>query len=482
MRTRRSPVIVGRSKWGLSVLATLVLTLVAMALTPVASATIPTFPSLSGSMTVDRSTAAPGDVVTFTIDVSQIPRGTKALTVEDTVPAGLLIESSVEPSACSRTDATWSCTPGTETALSIRIHTIVEDSARGKELVNRAVIDARSRERVEDSEDEHEHDHDSGDEDDEESSSVNVEASVRIIASDISIRLGATQSVAMPGEPLNYRIELENRGAGPAVDASVVARLPAGVISNSVYPRPTRIEGDRLTWSLAEIPVGSYAYLFNASFAPTASVSHILASAAVSYVDSNGDSPQRLEAVLSLPVAAVPPSIPSAPAFLPPLGAIGMMFGASAAGLLLAQRFVLSPRPARMRIDQMFLLHRSGLLMKHFSSAHLVGRDPDIQGAMLTAVQNYLENSVDASAGPLRQITFGGRDIIFANGGNAILAAVIRKGDPSVFFAKAPRFLADLEARGGDALANWDGVAERLDGVDGAFRDFTKGLLAHRGT
>jgi hypothetical protein len=163
------------------------------------------------------------------------------------------------------------------------------------------------------------------------------------------------------------------------------------------------------------------------------------------------------------------------------LGTIGMMFAASAAGLFLVQRFVLAPRPARLRIDQMFLLHRSGLLMKHFSS-RLGGGDPDIQGAMLTAVQNYLENSVDASAGPLQQITFGGRDIIFANGGNAILAAVIRKGDPSVFFAQAPRFLADLEARGGDALANWDGVAERLNGVDGAFRDFTKGLLAHRGT
>jgi uncharacterized repeat protein (TIGR01451 family) len=433
-------------------------------------------------MTVDRSTAEPGEVVTFTIDVSGIPSGTTTLTVEDTVPAGLRIESSVEPSACSRTDATWSCTPGTETALSIRIHTIVEESARGKELVNKAVIDARSQQRGGDSEDEGEHDSD--DENDDgggESSAVNVEASVRIIASDISIRLGATQSVARPGEPLNYRIELENRGAGPAVDASVVARLPAGVISDSVYPRPTTSEGDRLTWSLAEIPVGSYVYMFNASFAPSAIVSHILASASVSYVDSNGDSPQLLEAVLSLPVAAEPPSVPSAPESAVPLGAIGMMFAASAAGLLLVQRFVLSPRPARLRIDQMFLLHRSGLLMKHFSGTHLGARDPDIQGAMLTAVQNYLENSVDASAGPLRQITFGGRDIIFANGGNAILAAVIRKGDPSVFFARAPRFLADLEARGGDALANWDGVAERLNGVDGAFRDFTKGLLAHRG-
>jgi len=272
-----------------------------------------------------------------------------------------------------------------------------------------------------------------------------------------------------------------NGGAGPAVDASVTARLPAGVTSDSVYPRATTVAGDRLTWYLSQIPVGSHVFLLNASFVPTAIVAHVLASASVSYVDSNGDTPQLLEAVLALPVASDPPTAPSSPEASLPLGAVGLMLAAAAGGLLLVQRFVLSPRPTRLRIDQMFLLHRGGLLMKHFS-AGVGGGDPDIQGAMLTAVQSYLENSVDSSAGPLRQITFGGREIIFANGGNAILAAVIRKGDPAVFFAQAPRFLADLEARGGAAIANWDGVAERLDGIDDAFRDFTKELLTHRGT
>jgi hypothetical protein len=159
-----------------------------------------------------------------------------------------------------------------------------------------------------------------------------------------------------------------------------------------------------------------------------------------------------------------------------------MMLAAAGVGLALVQKFVLSPRPVRLRIDQMFLLHRSGLLLKHFSARGLVAGDPDIQGGMLTAVQSYLENAVDASAGPLRQIAFGGRDIIFANGPSAILAAVVRRGDPGVFFARAPGFLADLESRTGTMLANWDGVEERLHGVEGAFRTFTKELIAHRGS
>ncbi len=479
MRTRKSPKTVGRPRIGLPLLAASILSLLALSLSPATSASLQPFHGLSGTMVADRTVAAPGDLVTFTIEISNIPTKTTLVTVDDSVPTGLRIDSSSEPTGCSRANATWSCDPGVETSLVIRLTTFVEESARGKDLINQAVIDTRSGQRESDGEEEG--GHDSGGGDSGHNDPVTVNASVRIIASDLSIRLVATQSVARPGETLNYRIDLRNDGAGPAVNASVTARLPAGVTSESVYPRPAIVGGDRLTWYLSQIPVGSQAFLFNASFVPTAIVAHILASASVSYVDSNGDTPQLLEAVLTLPVASVPPTVPAAPEASLPLGAIAMIFGASAVGLLLVQRFVLSPRAPRLGIDQMFLLHRSGLLMKHFS-AHVGGGDPDIQGAMLTAVQSYLETSVDSSAGPLRQITFGGRDIIFANGGNAILAAVIRKGDPAVFFAKAPAFLADLDARSGPALVNWDGVADRLEGMDVAFQDFTKGLLAHRGT
>ena len=472
MRLRRSPTTVGRPRLGLPFLATLILSLFALGVVPASSAMLQPFHDLSATMTADRSVAAPGDLVTFTIDISYIPSATGVVTVDNSLPAGLTLDSTTEPSGCTATGTTWSCAPGEETSLSIRLRAIVEESARGKQLLNTAVIDTRSLQR----------DGDRGDGERDDSNPVTVQATVRIIASDLSIRLLATQSVAHAGECLNYRIEVLNDGAGPAVDASVTARLPEGVTSDSVYPPATTVVADRVTWEVSQVPVGSRVFLLNASFAPAVVVAHILAAASVSYVDAKGDTPLLLESALTLPVASIPPGGPSAPPpSVVPFGAIGLLFAASASGLLLVQRFVLSPRPSRLRIDQMFLLHRSGLLMKHFS-AHVGGGDPDIQGAMLTAVQSYLETSVDASAGPLQQITFGGRDIIFANGGNAILAAVIRNGDPAEFFKQAPGFLAALEARGGDTFAHWDGVAEGIEGVDDAFNGFTKGLLEYRGT
>jgi uncharacterized repeat protein (TIGR01451 family) len=452
-------------------LAVAVLAFIALCLAPTTSASLAPLQSLAARMSVDQPYAAPGDAVTFTIDVTKIPGDATTLTINDSLPVGLRFDSSSEPTACARAGTVWSCNPSGVTNVSIAIHLRVELGARGKDLVNHATINVFVGDR--------------GVEPEEAGGapqSVEVQAIVQIVASDITIRLGAAQVAATPGQPLNYRIDLLNGGVGPAVNATIVATLPQGAQSDSVYPRPTKVDGQRLEWSVDAIPVGSYQFLFNASFLPEGSVPSILASASVTYVDSNGVSPQREETAFTLPVvAAQPPGGASTAGTIEPLSTIAMTFAAAGAGLVLVQKFVLSPRPARLRIDQLFLLHRSGLVMNHFAVRHLGAGDPDIQGAMLTAVQSYLENSVDASAGPLLQIGFGARDIIFANGGNAILAAVIRKGDPAVFFATAPGFLRTIEDRNGPALDNWDGMSEKLDGIDGAFRSFTKDLLAHRG-
>ena len=471
MRTRRSPTHTGPSGSIAVLLAMAVLAFIALSLAPSTSAALAPLQGLAAQMSVDQPYAAPGDAVTFTIDVTKIPRDATTLTVNDSLPAGLRFDSSSEPTACARAGTVWSCNPSGVTNVSIAIHSRVEPGARGKDLVNHATINSSVGDR--------------GAEPEEAGGaplSVEVQAIVQIIASDITIRLGAAQVAATPGQPLNYRIDLLNGGVGPAVNATIVATLPQGGQSDSVSPRPTKVDGQRLEWFVDAIPVGSYTFLFNASFRPEESVPSILASASVTYVDSNGVSPQREETAITLPVVAIqPPGGSLSAETIESLGTIAMMFAATGGGLALVQRFVLSPRTPRLRIDQMFLLHRSGLVMNHFAARHMGAGDPDIQGAMLTAVQSYLENSVDASAGPLQQIGFGARDIIFANGGNAILAAVIRKGDPAVFFATAPGFLRTLEDRNGPALDNWDGMSEKLDGIDGAFRSFTKDLLAHRG-
>ena len=445
---------------------------------------------LAGAMNVDTPVASVGEIVTFTIDVSQIPSKTRTLEIADSLPAELRLDSSMEPGACPRTGTSWSCTLEGQASLSISLRANVEEAGRGKLLVNRAQIVASGAggdDGGSGGDDGGEHDVDGGKQYEDGAITVAVEAGVQVdsttvptLRSEIAVRLAASQTVATPGGSLNYRIELANGGTGPAQDAVVVARLPKDVTVVSSFPSIAIVTNDGLQWNVDEIPVGSHVYLFNASFAPTGQVTEVLAGAFVTYVDSDGQTPLSRESNLSLQVSVGPPAIPSEPEIPVPWGTIALLLGAAGAGLLLVQRFLLTPHPVGLRVQQLFLLHRSGLLLKHFSLRWPRASDPDILGAMLTVVRTYLEKAVDPSAGPLRQICFGGRDILFAKGAFATLAAVVGKGDSGLFFRKAPRFLANLEAHGGTALANWDGVADRLGDVEGSFRTFTKDLTSRR--
>src|SRR5438046_3148744 len=116
--------------------------------------------------------------------------------------------------------------------------------------------------------------------------------------------------------------------------------------------------------------------------------------------------------------------------------------------------------------EEVFLLHRSAILLKHFSSDPTRDMDSDILGGMLAAVRMFVEDSMHPSAGPLQEIRFRGGSIVFVTGKNAAVAALNARGNHVLFTHRARGILRDFERRNGAALTNFDGVAGRLDGVD----------------
>src|SRR5438876_2351969 len=131
--------------------------------------------------------------------------------------------------------------------------------------------------------------------------------------------------------------------------------------------------------------------------------------------------------------------------------------------------------PHRFRADQgsgadeIFLLHRSGVLLKHFSPDRDRVMDSDILGGMLAAVRMFIEDSMNPSAGALQEIRFSGGSIVFVTGQNAALAALNARGNRARFANRAMGLLREFENLNGDALSNFDGLAGRLDGVDALF-------------
>lgn len=82
-------------------------------------------------------------------------------------------------------------------------------------------------------------------------------------------------------------------------------------------------------------------------------------------------------------------------------------------------------------VNELFLIHRNtGLMMVRRSRREVLALDQDAVASMLTAIQNFLRQSLtDIAEDPLRTVEMGGASLWLINGPDAILAAVI-EGEP----------------------------------------------------
>src|SRR3989454_11412620 len=76
------------------------------------------------------------------------------------------------------------------------------------------------------------------------------------------------------------------------------------------------------------------------------------------------------------------------------------------------------------RIEDIFLLHRSGLLLKHYTRRLRPNVDSDVLSGMLVAVQGFIKDSFRGEQGNLNEIRFGEIRIVIIEGEGTIMAAV----------------------------------------------------------
>jgi len=83
------------------------------------------------------------------------------------------------------------------------------------------------------------------------------------------------------------------------------------------------------------------------------------------------------------------------------------------------------------QVEQVFLLHRpSGLLLQHVAAGTISAQDPDLVSGMLTAVQDFVNESFGTRDGStLESLRVGDRLILVQERSGVVLAAVIR-GEP----------------------------------------------------
>ena len=123
-------------------------------------------------------------------------------------------------------------------------------------------------------------------------------------------------------------------------------------------------------------------------------------------------------------------------------------------------------RDGHGEMEDVFLLHRSGLLLKHYTRRLRPNMDSDVLSGMLVAVQEFIKDSFRGEAGTLDEIRFGELRIKVLEGKWTIIASLIRGEATREHALQMAAALRDLETRYEDLLIDWDGTMDRIPEVD----------------
>jgi hypothetical protein len=165
---------------------------------------------------------------------------------------------------------------------------------------------------------------------------------------------------------------------------------------------------------------------------------------------------------------AAPPSTPLWVMAAPPAAAGTAMVG------LAAYR-----RTRRPKIEQVFLMHTSGMLIQHWAVGESPVRDIDILSAMFVVLKDFVRDSFREKEGGLSELQFGDSHMLMAEGQHSILATVVSGGRLNGLPGQIQEAVRDFEARNGGSLPDWSGHLDALDGAGDVIDNLVRGRYGH---
>ncbi|HLQ42860.1 MAG TPA: choice-of-anchor R domain-containing protein [Thermoplasmata archaeon] len=124
------------------------------------------------------------------------------------------------------------------------------------------------------------------------------------------------------------------------------------------------------------------------------------------------------------------------------------------------------------RIDEIFLVHWSGVLIVHLSKTIKSATDRDILAAMLTTIQQFAREAfVEWQGHDIRRIDLGGQKVFLRRGSYTYLAAVVRGRKPGSLASRMARSVVEFEGIFEPKLEEWDGALETLVGAEEMLAD-----------
>jgi len=129
-----------------------------------------------------------------------------------------------------------------------------------------------------------------------------------------------------------------------------------------------------------------------------------------------------------------------------------------------------------LTIDEVFLVHRSGVLIQHLrqGSTPDLRKDDDLVASMFVAIQDFVRDSFHTKA-TLDELSFAGRKAAVLRGRYLILAALVSRGNPRYLFPQMKAVERAMQRAHGAALVDWDGRVTSLDQAGPILQSFLAG-------
>lgn len=119
-------------------------------------------------------------------------------------------------------------------------------------------------------------------------------------------------------------------------------------------------------------------------------------------------------------------------------------------------------------ITDVFIVHRDGTLVNHVSSGGKLERSKYSMSGMLTAIQDFVSDSLDSKDGDeLNEISHGDNRILLEHGKYVYLALVCTGEAPSEIRKKMRKVLRQVERDYKNELKLWDGDEDKVKAIGG---------------
>ncbi len=283
-------------------------------------------------------------------------------------------------------------------------------------------------------------------------------STILLNAPDVGINLDASATRLEVGEALLLNLTMDNSGKASAT-GWLNLTLPDGFeyLGTESGAYDATVENGLVSWAISTLPPETDVVLgVRLQLVGDHGLTALRFS--LTFSDGKGSQPRTINSntVFVEPVP-VGPDVGSL--LLWPLIAAVLL----TAGFLVVRRWM---QAKGLSVEEVFVIHRDGLLLAHRSKTLTPDKDQDVLVAMFKTVQDFIHDAFSRREdAPVRSLTFGEFNVLIEQGTNHHVAVIYRGEDNGALETQLSLLSKRIEDEFGEALDSWSGDMDEVRGL-----------------